>query len=53
MLKNFFSKHVLMIRPTSFYFNLSTSADNKFMSATTKSREETTRLAQTEFDNLR
>lgn len=45
MLKNLYANKVLMIRPTSFYYNVSTATDNKFMEATKASREETTQQA--------
>lgn len=53
MLKNLYAKKVLMIRPTSFFFNTQTSGDNAFMTPSTETVEQTTNKAQLEFDTMR
>jgi hypothetical protein len=48
-----YAKRVLMVRPTSFFYNSQTSTDNKFMNTTAKDREETTQDAIREFKQLK
>ena len=49
MLKNLYAKRVLMVKPTSFFFNEATATDNAFMSTTKATREETTAKALQEW----
>jgi len=53
MLKSLYAKRVLMVRPTSFFFNDSTASDNTFMKKLKIPKSESTRLAQVEFDFMR
>jgi len=46
------ASRVLMVRPTCYYSNEETIADNKFMVRTKDSKEESTERAQTEFDEM-
>lgn len=48
----FYTDHVLMVEPTAFYLNEETIEDNKFMNRVEYTREETSRTALKQFNDM-